>query len=323
MEIPFVVLLTFFQIAFSQTTYPATFGTALSQGLFKPEVEYELYSHNGQGLITYFWCTEDNDDSQVADTIFRIYVDGSSDPLEFTLDLLVGIGFEDPAAPWGTSHFGKGAATGGVYSTMRIPFGSSIRITGLLPKYQKSSVTFWWIVRGVSNFPLSISGYDIPSSARLKLYKSVDVTLNPLEYLTLVKSENNGAVWMVTLAVKSTNLNYLEGCVRMYIGPSKTMSLLSSGTEDYFQSAFYFDAGSFHLPEAGLTHQNSSDGTLSAYKVHEKDVLFFHRGGFIMTWRNGDYVDPTTGFKCVDSGTPAGNPQKSVVTSYTWVYEWN
>ena len=32
----------------------------------------------------------------------------------------------------------------------------------------------------------------------------------------------------------------------------------SSGTEDYFQSAFYFDGGRFQFPEAGLTHLNYS-----------------------------------------------------------------
>jgi hypothetical protein len=40
---------------------------------------------------------------------------------------------------------------------------------------------------------------------------------------------------MVVLSAKSGNLNYLEGCMRMYLQGSSEYSLLSSGTEDYFQ----------------------------------------------------------------------------------------
>jgi hypothetical protein len=52
--------------------------------------------------------------------------------------------------------------------------------------------------------------------------------------------------------------------------------LMSSGTEDYFQSAYYFDADMFHFEEAGLTHpaqMNQFQGTLSAYKFHDRDSV--------------------------------------------------
>lgn len=140
--------------------------------------------------------------------------------------------------------------------------------------------------------------------------------------------------------MQSANLNYLEGCYRAYVQGATAPWLLSSGTEDYFQvtqhflsnfkSAFYFNAGPFHFPEAGLSHQNLTQGwlaglqpgTLSAYKVHNYDALWFEPGGFEMTWRVGEYMDPATGLKCVDNGTVVGNPQPSVVTAYTWTYEW-
>jgi len=40
--------------------------------------------------------------------------------------------------------------------------------------------------------------------------------------------------------------------------------------KDYFQSAFYFDGGAYHLPGAGLTHLSFPNSTvhLSAYKLH-------------------------------------------------------
>jgi len=316
-----IVVLLFFIFNQIYGQYPVTHSSAISQGYFLPGQEFELLSVDGAGVLSYFWTTEAADDSVNADTIFRYYVDDDN-PMEFTLDMLAGVGFEDPQAPWGNSYFGKGAATGGVYSTLRVPYTKSFRITGEVPSYSKSGITFWWISRIVTNLPIVIGGYTLPSNAKLNFYKNQDTILKPLEYLPLVETKSNGAVWMVALAVESKNLNYLEGCVRMYLQGSKSPELLSSGTEDYFQSAFYFNAGEFHLPEAGFTHANSTDGSLSAYKVHDRDALFFSSGGFTMTWRNGDYQDLTTGRKCVNHGSPNGNPQQSVVTSYAWVYEW-
>jgi len=127
---------------------------------------------------------------------------------------------------------------------------------------------------------------------------------------------------MIILIIRSGNFRCLEGCMRAYIGASSSPVLISSGTEDYFQSAFYFNAGEYHFAEGGCTHLNESDWTISAYKIHDRDSLFFNSGGFKMTWRNGDMIDPNSNMKCVDEGYSAGNPTKSVVSSYAWVYEW-
>ena len=41
----------------------------------------------------------------------------------------------------------------------------------------------------------------------------------------------------------------------------------SSSPEDYFDSAWYFDAGEFYFPVSGFTHLNMTDGiTWSAYR---------------------------------------------------------
>jgi len=205
---------------------------------------------------------------------------------------------------------------------LRIPFFKDIRITAHLPASQNDSAYFWWVIRGVENLPITIGGYPLPANAVLKLYKHHEVTLEPLEYLTLFNTTNNGAVWMITFAAKSGNHKFLEGCLRTYVGPTQQLFLLASGTEDYFQSAYGFDAGEYHFPEAGLTHLNWDNGTLSAYKVHDRDALFFHSGGFSIQWRNGDNTDPETGLKCVNKGDTNGDPTQSIVTIYAWVYEW-
>ena len=188
------------------------------------------------------------------------------------------------------------------------------------------------VVRGVrGNVPLSLGGFALPPAARLRLVTSQTTNLPALGYLPLATFPRGtaGAVYMVSLSVVSSTENFLEGCVRARIDGSPNVTLLSSGTEDYFQSAFYFDGGLFHFPGAGLGHLNvTGRGTLAGrteaamYKVHDRDALFFG-DGLAMTWRNGDTMDAATLKKCPDvGGTTVWNPQPSNVTAYAYVYTW-
>ena len=117
----------------------------------------------------------------------------------------------------------------------------------------------------------------------------------------------------------------MEGCHRVYTPHTVTFPgfLISTGTEDYFDSAFYFNAGQFHQENAGLTHLLRNDNTseLSAYRLHDDDPIFF-QNGFQFVWRIGDVSD-TNGLKCTAiKGDPAGSPQPTTITAYTWVYTW-
>lgn len=67
--------------------------------------------------------------------------------------------------------------------------------------------------------------------------------------------------------------------------------MLSTGTEDYFDSAWYFNGGQFWLPVSGFTHYNatSTGVTWSAYRFHEMDPLPFDQG-FKFMWRYASAV---------------------------------
>lgn len=101
--------------------------------------------------------------------------------------------------------------------------------------------------------------------------------------------------------------------------------LISTGTEDYFISAYYFNAGQFRLPNSGYTHFKSANSTveLSAYRFHTADPLVFTNGAKL-TWRNGDATDPATGLKCLieTGGNVVGSPTAANVLAYAWVYTW-
>jgi len=101
--------------------------------------------------------------------------------------------------------------------------------------------------------------------------------------------------------------------------------IVSTGTEDYFDSAFYFNGGQFRFDVSGYTHYKKVSNTSlewSAYRMHDLDPIFF-TNGFRFMWRVGDKFDHR-GFKCITefaedfdvSATPSN------VTSYAWVYVW-
>ena len=135
-----------------------------------------------------------------------------------------------------------------------------------------------------------------------------------------------------TLAIESGNKNFLEACYHLLTPHNASLpgTVLSTGTEDYFDSAYYFDGGTFRFPEAGNTFGPSGTPTRwSGYRFHDNDPLVFH-GGVRLLWRIGDYINPEThpeSPKCfIDApgagDKPVGTPLNTTVTSYVWVYTW-
>mmetsp|Transcript_34822 Transcript_34822/g.57595 ORF Transcript_34822/g.57595 Transcript_34822/m.57595 type:complete len:152 (+) Transcript_34822:256-711(+) len=147
------------------------------------------------------------------------------------------------------------------------------------------------IVRGLESVSVQIGALTLPHAARLSL-QVIQRTLQPLEYVDVASAgdSSSGLIFLHSLVVSSHNYNFMEGCYHLF-SPASTPwpgQLLSTGMEDYFDSAFYFNGGTFHAPVAGSTHMRP--GEWSGYRVHEVDPLVFH-GGVRMRWRNGDVMD--------------------------------
>ena len=173
-----------------------TFGTGLSSNrLYAQPIEvfnHTLAKTATHGVMTHFWATGLREESrQMHDTILILvppldtwrtascwsvylllplsgdpavdsaiwsyYIDGESIPsIVFNSGMITGVGFGDGTGPWGTQLMGKGAKSGAWYSNIRIPFQSSIRITGECdPSYGPGcEATVWVIVRGTENLPI-------------------------------------------------------------------------------------------------------------------------------------------------------------------------
>ena len=256
----------------------------------------------------------------------RIYIDGETSPsIEFKLLMGHGIGFVDPKykTPWNTKRISRDADHG-TYNNYQIPFSKSFQVSAAHPV----GGAFWYIIRGVYYYPLIFGELQLPANARLRLYKNINVSLEPLQFLDLANIQDSaGVLYQVTIAANSSSFNYLEACMRAFIDGSNSTTWLSSGTEDFFLSAYYFNEGLFHSDNSGLTYIQGP-GTISAYKFFENDPILFTKS-LLLRWRCGETVGSETDDCPNDFKSPSGHRnapssglKTAVVTTYTWVYEW-
>jgi len=107
------------------------------------------------------------------------------------------------------------------------------------------------------------------------------------------------------------------GCLtHFYFGGSDKPTMLSSGLEDYFLGAYYFDTGRFYSDTAGLTHFDKENMRFSAYRFHDDDPLFF-TDGLRLTCRNGE-----TEHGQANEQAAYLDPPPTRFTTYCWVYQW-
>lgn len=250
------------------------FAGSVSQGTIKPTeqvlLNYTLSSTDGDvyGVITNWWIggSTSND---LATLTFHVDNDQFSAPIVMRVALACGVGFQDEAAPWETTYFGHGAATTGWHNFIPIPFGKNIVVT-----YRADVQTTVWItVKGNERPTVGGSGglvfgsLTLPPTARLQLQTINSVNYPALAFVDLAvipeTVDGNAFIFMTTLAIESDNENVLEGCFRVFNAADRTSSagqwpgvLIATGTEDYFLSSYYFDAGTFRGENSGLTHMS-------------------------------------------------------------------
>ena len=171
--------------------------------------------------------------------MLRIYVDGEAAPsIALPLLQLASVGAagaqgdsHKDVSPFSAELFGKNAQTGGVWSTMRIPFQSTVRVTIQQAASGVHGGTFWGIIRGIEALTISLSDIDLPPAARLVQSTISGVVFQPNQFITLATSGalTDGMMLNVFLDATSGDPNYLEGCFHIVNGDGSTQ-FLSSGT---------------------------------------------------------------------------------------------
>ena len=309
-----------------------TFGTgrsAFSHDLANAGLETSIFSNElssgaEMGAMNHFWTTGDTDN-----LIFRYYVDGEAEAsVQFTAPKAAGAFFADPAM-WGTGKNGKGGSKGGWFVNYKVPFGKRINITIQGPVHNG-----FVIVRGCENLPITVGSVLLPPTARMKLLRIENVTFAPLAWVPIVDlPSGEGLVYMTAISASSASVNFWEGCYHLYTPYNQSFpgTVLSTGMEDFFDSAYGFGGGEFKYPVSGCTHRDASKHgmKLSAYRFHEEDPIAFS-DGIKFQWRIGDLINPKAhpeSPKCfIDQPGPGdkvvGRPMNTTVTTYAWVYTW-
>jgi hypothetical protein len=217
--------------------------------------------------------------------ILRFYIDGeASASVECSLAEIAGESVRfaqseshssttapDDGSPYGLALFGKTAKSGGVYSTVRIPFGKSVKVTIQSSTASKGQSIYWMIIRGLEAHAVAVGDLVLPKEARLKLYRFPVTTVKDKQFITLanISAGTAGALLQTNFAASGPSFGYLEACMRFFPDGATEPVFLSSGAEDYFLSASYFDEGMFKTPNSGLTFFDHR-GTLGVYKTHDR-----------------------------------------------------
>eukprot|EP00912_Choanoflagellata_sp_UC4_P002066 UC4_evm8s1315 len=299
------------------------------------------------------------------DARIRIYLDNNTAPnLDFQVFFAHTIGQQscdgmsciDPRVPWHSSEVQHMAHGGALKNRYRIPFSTSIRITATMPPSAKVGV-FYYYVRGMTSLPVVVGDLQLPFSARLKLHKNLGVSVMPMEAMELVPPRNNsGLLYATIISAESTYIGFMEGCVRAYIDDryAKVPLFMSSGTEDYFESANFFNAGHppppwtpgedavgiFNAsdetasPESGVSyikgHNSETLGfhySMAAYKFHISDPIVWWKN-FTLTISNfdgpGENPAIPEALGCVVPLHPVpGKSSNATMSTYVWTYEWD
>jgi D-arabinan exo alpha-(1,3)/(1,5)-arabinofuranosidase (non-reducing end) len=70
-------------------------------------------------------------------------------------------------------------------------------------------------------------------------------------------------------------IGYLEGDERIFIDNEEEPSIHGTGTEDYFNSGWYYSEGTYSMPFHGLSYKDEPNARICSYRFHIIDAISF------------------------------------------------
>ena len=151
------------------------------------------------------------------------------------------------------------------------------------------------------------------------------------------------SLYILGLDYTGNNLDHLEGDERIYFDGSLSPAIYGTGTEDYFNCAWYFDGAPCLLPYHGVGLQEfnlSPPNVTQTYRFHLSDVLPFYsdfrfgmehgranntRGiyssvAYFYKQENVGW-EQTAAFEVLDAGAVSYQAQDALVVSNSWNFE--
>jgi hypothetical protein len=225
----------------------------------------------GPGMITMFWTTISSSDKYfLRHIVLRMYWDGEKDPsVEVPIGDFFGTGFQykQYITPF------VGMSSGGYYCYFPMPFNVSARVEVLNETGQV-----------IPNFYYHIDYHQLaaPLDSTVAYFHAMwhrEIRTDPSHYFTLLEAEGEGQLVGINLNMQSYDggLSFLEGDEMIYVDGEKEASIKGTGTEDYFNSGWYFNQGEFSAPYHGLILKDDSLGRIAAYRFHILDCIPFKK----------------------------------------------
>ena len=223
----------------------------------------------GPGMVTMIWVTIASPDKYFLRRILlRMYWDGEQSPsVEVPIGDFFGTGlqYKHYVTPF------VGMSSGGYYSYFPMPFASGARIEIVNETGEEINSFYYHIDYQKLTAPPD------PSVARFHASWHREIRTSPDRYYTILEAEGEGHLVGVNLSMQSYDggLSFLEGDEMIYVDGEKEPSIKGTGTEDYFNSGWYFNQGEFAAPYHGLIIKDDSLGRIAAYRFHVLDVIPF------------------------------------------------
>jgi hypothetical protein len=242
-----------------------------------PGTKHEIALLDGAGVIRSLWLNVPFPDPEALDQIhLAFYWDGEETPsVQAPLGAFFGTGF-------GARRFRSapvGMREDGLYCRFLMPFARGARLILENRSSRKHDVEWAVDYYQLEELPAWVGRF------HARAHESVT---RPGIPHTILETTGVGQYVGCALNVDgATDFSFLEGDEEIYVDGETEPSLHGTGTEDYFNGAYYFVDGVFHLPWHGLTVKEWTDKKrISAYRFHFIDYIPF-RSSFWMTLEHG------------------------------------
>ena len=246
-----------------------------------------LLHYHGAGIVRHFWCTFPGNTAIRSQLILRMYWDGQKHPsVRVPLGAFFGVGF-------GQQVNYKSATleetSGGYNCWWPMPFHKGAYWTITNETKQRVNGFYWNI---------GFDAYKKVTARMLEfhaLWRSED-PVPPGQNYVILRTRGRGQYVGTALfmqGLQGPSLWFLEGNVMVYvddhgkkdyyqgIGPPKPGQVLprieGTGTEDYFDSGWYFASGPYSAPYHGCLIKETKRARISAYRWYVVDPIPFKK----------------------------------------------
>ncbi len=230
-----------------------------------------IFNAAGPGVIARIWITVGaSDPYYLRRILLRMYWDGELEPsVDVPLGDFFGTGFG--VADYRSAFMGM--TSGGLYCYFPMPFDSLARMDVVNETGQD-----------ISSFYYNIDYQELPgrlpsNTGYFHAWWHRDVKTSAKSNFVILDAEGEGQVVGCNLNMQgyTRNLSFLEGDEMVYVDGERAPSVNGTGTEDFFNSGWYFNRGEFSAPTHGLMVKVDSLSRIAAYRFMVGDAIPFKK----------------------------------------------